>query len=263
MKRKLLATSCSCGSAGIDFGFADEIEAAIRSAVGPKTYEEEVKGIRKDIERFREVAPVAAYGTEIGASALLPFGVARAGAVGARAAQQAAARPIAASIGTGAAYGAGAAEGDITESKGGCCWWCNWWCYWWCCISCFTSCWRRSKTHDFSWCAVNAGQAMGGLPRAFESTATALPFAGGLVEAAQKRATAEFSRTAVEDALKPLGLKLEKGVTGSDAVKQAFNKIDSAYDNLTPRLKIKDADAMRETVTQSIQDFNKAKSRLV
>ena len=240
---------------GLTFGFADEIEAAIRSAVGPKTYEEEVKGIRKDIERFREVAPVAAYGTEIGASALLPFGVARAGAVGARAAQQAAARPIAASIGTGAAYGAGAAEGDITErakaaaaggaiggAVGGA-------------VSrALPRVGEEARRMISRGVPLTAGQAMGGLPRAFESTATALPFAGGLVEAAQKRATAEFSRTAVEDALKPLGLKLEKGVTGSDAVKQAFNKIDSAYDNLTPRLKIKDADAMRETVTQSIQD---------
>jgi hypothetical protein len=101
---------------------------------------------------------------------------------------------------------------------------------------------------------LTAGQAMGGLPRAFESTATALPFAGGLVEAAQKRATAEFSRTAVEDALKPLGLKLEKGVTGTTAVKAGIEEINKAYKKITPRLKIKDAESMRQSLKKSIDD---------
>jgi hypothetical protein len=238
---------------GLTFGFADEIEAAIRSAVGSKTYEEEVKGIRRDIERFREAAPVAAYGTEIGASALLPFGAARAGALGAKAATAAAARPVTTAIGTGALYGAGAAEegerlksaaigGALGGTIGGAV------------SKALPKIAPEAKEMIRRGVPLTAGQAMGGAPRAFESTARALPFAGGVVEAAQQRATAQFSRTAVEDALKPLGLKLQKGVTGSDAVKQAFSKIDDSYDKLTPRLKIKNAQSMRDSVTQSIKE---------
>jgi hypothetical protein len=241
---------------GLTFGFADEIEAAIRSAVGSKTYEEEVKGIRGDIERFREAAPVAAYGTEIGASALLPFGAARAGALGAKAAASAAARPVTAAVGTGALYGAGAAEegerlksaaigGALGGAVGGAV------------SKALPKIAPEAKEMIRRGVPLTAGQAMGGAPRAFESTARALPFAGGVVEAAQQRATAQFSRTAVEDALKPLGLTLPKGVTGTQAVKKAFKKIDDAYDDLTPRLKIASdtgADAMRAAVTNSVRE---------
>jgi len=243
---------------GLTFGFADEIEAAIRSAVGPKTYEEEVKGIREDIERFREAAPVAAYGTEIGASALLPFGAARAGALGAKAATAAAARPVTAAIGSGALYGAGAAEegerlksaaigGALGGAVGGAV------------SKALPKITPEAKEMIRRGVPLTAGQAMGGAPRAFESTARALPFAGGVVEAAQQRATAQFSRTAVEDALKPLGLTLSKDTTGSKAVKEAFRKIDAEYEKVTPKLKIsgdrgKNAQRMRDSVSQS-KDF--------
>lgn len=240
---------------GLTFGFADEIEAALRSAVGPKTYEEEVKGIRGDIERFRETAPVAAYGTEIGASALLPFGVARAGALGAKAATAAAARPVTSAIGTGALYGAGAAEegerlksaaigGVLGGAVGGAV------------SKALPKIGAEAKEMISRGVPLTAGQAMGGLPKAFESTAKALPFAGGIIEKAQQRATAQFSRTAVEDALKPFGIKLPKNVTGSKAVKVAFSEIDKQYEQITPKLRIagdngKNAERMRNAVFQS------------
>lgn len=50
---------------GVTFGFGDEIEALVRAAMSDRTYQQEVKDIREDIEEFRETNPVAAYGTEI------------------------------------------------------------------------------------------------------------------------------------------------------------------------------------------------------
>lgn len=50
---------------GVTFGFGDEIEALVRAAMSDRSYQEEVKDIREDIEQFRETNPVAAYGTEI------------------------------------------------------------------------------------------------------------------------------------------------------------------------------------------------------
>lgn len=249
---------------GLTFGFADEIEAAVRSAVSDKTYEEEVGKIRKDIEAFREKDPMAAYGTEIAASAVLPFGAARtAGMIGGKAAQAAkaigqrtAAAPILSSAAGGAAYGAGAAEsGDTLEGAltggllggaiGGAV------------SKALPRVSQEAKEMIGRGVPLTAGQAMGGLPRAFEATARALPFAGGLVESAQQRAVSQFSRTAVEDALKPLGLSLPKKATGTEAVKAAFKQIDDAYDDLTPRLKIaggKNAENMRAAVTNSVQE---------
>jgi len=241
---------------GLTFGFSDEIEAALRSAVGPKTYEEEVSGIRGEIEKFREQSPVAAYGTEIGASALLPFGAARAaGQIGRAATQAAAARPIATGVGSGALYGAGASEegerlsgalagGAIGGAATGLL------------SKALPKIGTEAKEMISRGVPLTAGQAMGGLPKAFESAARALPFAGGIIEKAQQRATTQFSRTAVEDALKPLGIKLPKDVTGSRAVKVAFSEIDKQYKQITPKLKIagdngKNAERMRNAVFQS------------
>ena len=53
------------GLQGVTFGFADELEAMARAAASDRTYQQEVKDIREDIEQFRETNPVAAYGTEI------------------------------------------------------------------------------------------------------------------------------------------------------------------------------------------------------
>ena len=58
---------------GLTFGFGDELEAMARAAASDRTYQQEVKDIREDIEQFRETNPVAAYGTEIAGA--IPTGV--------------------------------------------------------------------------------------------------------------------------------------------------------------------------------------------
>ena len=57
---------------GLTFGFDDEIEAFIRSAVDSNaSYADNLKEVRNKINKFRRDYPVAAYGTEI-ACAILP-----------------------------------------------------------------------------------------------------------------------------------------------------------------------------------------------
>ena len=57
---------------GLTFGFADEIEAFVRSAVNSNaSYADTLKEVRNKINKFRQDNPVAAYGTEI-AGAILP-----------------------------------------------------------------------------------------------------------------------------------------------------------------------------------------------
>ena len=120
------------GAQGLTFGFADEIEAAVRSGLdSDKSYAEIVKDVRGQIDSFRDRNPVAAFGTEI-AGAILPTiaaqfipGVGQTATAG-RATQL----MRAAGLGSGAQrtagvagpsgahsalYRAGAAEGDIGE----------------------------------------------------------------------------------------------------------------------------------------------------
>lgn len=97
------------GLQGVTFGFADELEAMARAAASDRTYQQEVKDIREDIEQFREDSPVAAYGAEIAGA--IPTGVGL--GIGLLRAGIGAGVRGAAKIGAieGAIYGAGEGEG--------------------------------------------------------------------------------------------------------------------------------------------------------
>lgn len=97
------------GLQGVTFGFADELEAMARAAASDRTYQQEVKDIREDIEQFRETNPVEAYGTEIVGA--IPTGVGL--GIGLLRAGIGAGVRGAAKLGAieGAIYGAGEGEG--------------------------------------------------------------------------------------------------------------------------------------------------------
>lgn len=247
---------------GLTFGFADELEAGLRSLAGPESYEEELEEVRGEVKRFREEAPLAAFATEVVGSlptALLGgLGVARAaGQLAGRAPTVARVlqRPVGAAAAEGvlggAVYGAGAAEEDRLAGAqtgaalggllgGGAA----------AALPRVTQAAREMIRRDVP---LTAGQALGGAPRAIEEALSALPFAGKSVERARGRAIAQYSRTATEDALAPVGLKIPKGVTGSEAVDAGFRKMNEVYADLAPKLKINDASSMRNIVKETIE----------
>ena len=100
---------------GITFGFADEAEAYIRSALGEGEYAKIRDDIRDNLNKFRADEPAFAYGAEIGAALLTP-GAARIATkagmktIADKAVMAAAKRPTAAAGVGGAVYGAGTAE---------------------------------------------------------------------------------------------------------------------------------------------------------
>ena len=81
---------------------------------------------------------------------------------------------------------------------------------------------------------LTAGQAMGGVPRDFERSAEALPFVGGVVSGAQRRAISQYSRIATEDALSSIKgfKKLPKNITGDKAVDRGFGIVSKEYDRI-------------------------------
>ena len=114
---------------GITFGFADEAEAYIRSALGEGEYTEIRDDIRDNLNKFRADEPAFAYGAEIGAALLTPGGAARLATkagmktIADKAVMAAAKRPTAAAGVGGAVYGAGTAE-EIEDACRGRRFWC-------------------------------------------------------------------------------------------------------------------------------------------
>ena len=251
------------GAQGLTFGFADEIEAAVRAAFDSgKTYAEVVKDVRGQIDSFRQRNPAAAYGTEI-AGAILPTiaaqfipGVGQAATAG-RATQlmraagmgtgsQRVARVAGTSGAQGAIYGAGAAEGNPLErlpsaaASGA--------------IGAVAG-----PVVDKVAPAITAGardlirrgvpltpgQATGGssllgtaLQRAEERAADTVPLLGDAIRGAFDRATAGFNRAAVTEALSPLKVKVPKNLEGKELIGYGQRLISNAYNATLSKMKI-------------------------
>lgn len=83
------------------------------------------------------------------------------------------------------------------------------------------------------------GQAMGGIVGTLEDKALSLPIVGDIGTAARRRSLADYGRAEVNDALKPLGSKVD--ATGVEAIEAAQARIGGTYDealdgmSLTPR----------------------------
>lgn len=233
---------------GLTFGFGEEVEAGIRSAISDKTYEQEVSKIRGEMEKFRKEEPFAAYGLEIAGSIptmLVPGAAigkaAQLGGVTGKAAQAAMAAPqlartVAGGAAGGALYGAGTADQDrlggaitggllgggisgaagVVAPKIG----------------------EAAKRLISEGVPLTPGQAMGGLPKAVESGLAAAPFLGRSIEAASKRASASLGRVVVNKALAPIGKEIPKNLTGTNAIKAADDIISDAYSSAVENAKI-------------------------
>ena len=187
---------------GLTFGFGDEAEAKYRASKSGRSYEEELKDVRSEMEAFKEAAPVTSVATEVAGaipSAILGGGAIRAGLAGLGARSGIVGGATEGAVG-GGAYAAGTAEeGERLEAaKGGAA------------LGAglggalgavLPPMSREARQLVRRGVPLTAGQAMGGLPRAFERSAEALPFVGGVVTGAQRKAIAQYSRIATEDAL--------------------------------------------------------------
>ena len=264
---------------GVTFGTSDEIYAFGESLFSGLSYDEAVKIQRDKIEQFRQESPGYAYGAEIGASALMPLGLAgvagklltKAPSVGS-AVQQAVSvaqpglsaatkvlpkaftSPTAKIAGTqtalGAAYGAGTAEEGQRlsgASLGG------------------------GVGAVLGPLAPRVGEAAGRLIPQGVKTTLGQTFEGGLGSVAsgvedvlaripiagvgptimKQRALKSFNVAAVNEALAPLsGLgvqKLSTSMTPREAVSEAYTILGKAYD-----------DVLAEVDLPTTGDFSKA-----
>jgi hypothetical protein len=267
---------------GLTFGFADEIEAAVRSAFDSgKTYAEVVKEVRGQIDSFRQRNPGAAFGTEI-AAAILPTIAAQfvpgAGQVltGTRGAQlaraaglgqkgQRTAQAATASGTQSAIYGAGAAEGDVVDRL----------------PSAATSgalgavagpviervapvVTQKAADLVKRGVPVTPGQAVResgllgrGLARLEEGVADNVFLIGDAVRGAFDRANTGFNRAAVSEALAPLGVKVKKGLEGKELIGFGQRVIKTNYDKTLSKMSLPDVfpvAAAMDTLTKDLSE---------
>lgn len=105
---------------GLSLGFADELEAFIKSGFNDQDYDENVKLVRDKLASFRETDPALAYSGEIVGSIIPSFTpVGALGKVGQAVSKMGAVKKAATVGGTqGAIYGAGTSEGNVLTKEG-------------------------------------------------------------------------------------------------------------------------------------------------
>jgi hypothetical protein len=272
------------GAQGLTFGFADEIEAAVRAAFDSgKSYAEVVKDVRGQIESFRQRNPAAAYGTEIAGAILptiaaqfIPGGQTAIAATGTKIAQgvramgggkglQRGAQVAAASGGQSALYGAGAAEGGLAErlpsaaASGA--------------IGAVAGPVVDKVAPAITagaadlikrGVALTPGQAVGGssllgtaLQRTEERVADTVPLLGDAVRGAFDRANAGFNRATVSEALGPIVKSIPKNLEGKDLIGYGQRVISNAYNSTLSKMKIENVMPLAsemDTITKDLTD---------
>ena len=84
------------------------------------------------------------------------------------------------------------------------------------------------------------GQLMGGVAKTVEDKLTSVPLIGDAITAAQGRSIESFNKAAINRALKHVGRELPDSLrAGRDSIRYAQNAISDSYNNLLPKLTIK------------------------
>lgn len=87
---------------------------------------------------------------------------------------------------------------------------------------------------------LTPGQMAGGIARRAEEAFKSLPILGSFIRKAEERTTESFNKAVLNQALEPIGAKLDPMVgAGHDAIMDARNKLGAAYDNLLPNLQLR------------------------
>lgn len=83
---------------------------------------------------------------------------------------------------------------------------------------------------------LTPGQALGGAFKTAEEKATSLPFAGPLIQQAQKESLEDFNRVVLNKVLQPIGETTDK--IGNEGIQDVGDLISNSYKQLLPQLKI-------------------------
>jgi hypothetical protein len=234
------AETARAAAQGLTFGFADELEAALRTGrISGAEYERVRDLLRAQQGQFAQEQPVRAGGTEFAASMLAPAAVVtkpvtRGGGV---------LTDVLLGTGMGAATGAGKATEDVTGGTvtgallggGG--------------TAAISGLGRlvapavrpEAAALREQGISLTPGSAFGGRIQQVEQAAESVPFIGGIVSGARERQFSEFNIAAYNKVLSNLDpkLKVPQGLTGRDAYLFVEKSIQDKYGDVVPDLAIK------------------------
>lgn len=234
------AETVRAAAQGLTFGFADELEAAVRSGrISGAEYEKIRDQLRAQQGQFAQEQPVRAGGTEFAASMLAPAAVAT--------------KPITRGAGIltdvllgggmGALTGAGKATEDVTGGAvtGGLIGGAG--------TGVLSGAGRlmapavrpEAAALREQGISLTPGSAFGGRIQQIEQAAESLPLVGGIVSGARERQFSEFNVAAYNKVLSNLDpkLKVPKGLTGRDAYLFVEKSIQDKYGDVVPDLAVK------------------------
>tara|TARA_Y100001972_G_scaffold35872_1_gene44288 strand:+ start:16394 stop:18022 length:1629 start_codon:yes stop_codon:yes gene_type:complete len=226
---------------GLTFGTADEAEAFFRSQFTGSglSYDEEIGKIRGEMGRYQEAHPYMSFFLEavgalpsalIGGAGLARLGVKGAAKIGAiegglygfgAAEGTPAERAPEAAIGAGLGAGMSAAAQRLLPGR--------------------TTPEARQLLEEGI--PLTPGQRLGGAARTLEERIAGQQFYGDIIKGAETRAMQAFNRSAMDKAIKPIGVKVPKNLTGQDAFAYAHNAVSDAYQSVLPKLSVS-SDAM-------------------
>jgi hypothetical protein len=240
---------------GLAFGFGDEVEAFVKSLSSDKEYEDLAKEIRSELELFKETAPAIAYGSEI-AGGLVTGGL----GLGRTLATTAARSGL-----TGAAYGAGTAEGDIAErtkaalvtapvsAVGG-----------YAAQKYLPKITPEAKKLMEEGVELTPGQALSGTIgtglRRIEETATSIPALG--TKEALERSTETFNKAVYNKVLDKIGYQLPKNIDIEDAPKIFEKTIINKLNQSVKSLQIKNVNDIKTVVDDILLDSPLTKAEI-
>ena len=256
---------------GLFFGFADEIEAIVRSALDADAdYADVVAEVRKQLDTFQKNNPASAFGAEIVGSIIPTIaaqfipGVGQAATAG-RMSQLAAkvkglkspvAKAALTSGAQGTVYGAGVGEGGlqnrlesaaqtgaISAVGGGV-------------ISKFaprvTGEAKKLLKRDVPLTPGQAVRDSGLIGKTLASTeekiAGTIPFIGEAINSAFERSKVGFNRATFNEALAPIKVVAPKGKEGTELIRIGQDAIDNAYDDVLGQMSLTNADPFLDAV---------------
>ena len=259
---------------GLTLGFADEIEAGVRSAFDSnKSYTDIVKQVRGQIKDFRKSNPGVAIGTEI-AGAILPTvaaqfipGLGQTASVANTARLANIAKGAGVAGAEGVIYGVGTAEGGLGErltnpntaisgatgavlggAVGGLA----------------PKITQEAKELISKGVEVTPGQAVKGstlggttLSRFEEATGKNVFFLGDAITSALQNAQTGFNRAAVNDALSRINITVPKNLEGKALIKFGQDALEKKYNQILPKLSIKNSDQLTGALQNILNDVDK------
>lgn len=234
------AETARSAAQGLTFGFADELEAALRSGrISGAEYEKIRDQLRAQQAQFAQEQPMRAGGTEFAASMAAPAAIA--------------AKPITRGAGIltdvllgggmGAATGAGKATEDVTGGAvtGGLMGGAG--------TAAVSGLGRlmapmvrpEAAALREQGIPLTPGSAFGGRIQQVEQAAESLPLVGGIVSGARQRQFEKFNEAAYNKVLSNLDpkLKVPQGLAGRDAYMFVEKSIRDKYNDVVPDLAVK------------------------